>query len=135
MAAFNLNPEGGGAAVYGKKEGTKGHAGFFEGNVHVKGNVHVTGELLVVRDIVLASADCAEDFVVADMDVAEPGTVMVVSDDGTLRRSDGVIIERVAGVVSGAGNYKPGIVLDKQPLQPNRTPIALLGKVYCKVDA
>jgi hypothetical protein len=41
----------------------------------------------------------------------------------------------VAGVISGAGDYKPGIVLDKQGSQLNRKPIALLGKVYCKVDA
>ena len=43
--------------------------------------------------------------------------------------------KRVAGVISGAGEYKPGIVLDKQHGMPNRRPVALLGKVYCKVDA
>ena len=43
--------------------------------------------------------------------------------------------KRVAGVVSGAGDYKPGIVLDKQPSTHIRQPIALLGKVYCKTDA
>jgi hypothetical protein len=39
------------------------------------------------------------------------------------------------GVVSGAGDLKPGIVLDKQSSKRMRQPIALLGKVYCKVDA
>jgi hypothetical protein len=39
------------------------------------------------------------------------------------------------GVVSGAGDYKPGIVLDKQHSESGRKPIALLGKVFCKVDA
>ena len=44
--------------------------------------------------------------------------------------------KRVAGVISGAGDYKPGIVLDKrQPSSGNRQPVALLGKVFCKVDA
>ena len=43
--------------------------------------------------------------------------------------------KRVAGVVSGAGDYKPGIVLDKQQSESHRQPIALVGKVYCKVDA
>ena len=37
--------------------------------------------------------------------------------------------------VSGAGEYKPGIVLDKHRSAHTRQPIALLGKVYCKVDA
>jgi hypothetical protein len=38
-------------------------------------------------------------------------------------------------VISGAGNYKPGLILDKQESCNNRMPIALMGKVYCKVDA
>ena len=38
-------------------------------------------------------------------------------------------------MVSGAGDYKPGIVLDKQYPENFRQPIALLGKVNCKVDA
>jgi hypothetical protein len=37
--------------------------------------------------------------------------------------------------MTGAGNFKPGIVLDKQQSEANRLPVALLGKVYCKVDA
>jgi hypothetical protein len=41
----------------------------------------------------------------------------------------------VAGVISGAGNCKPAIVMDKQPSQDNRSPVALLGKAFCKVDA
>src|SRR6187397_1613812 len=36
---------------------------------------------------------------------------------------------------SGAAGYKPGIVRDKQELQVHRKPIALLGKVFYKVDA
>ena len=38
-------------------------------------------------------------------------------------------------MISGAGAYKSGLVLDRQPLQNNRLPVALVGKVYCKVDA
>jgi hypothetical protein len=37
-------------------------------------------------------------------------------------------------VVTGAGEYKPAIVLDKR-LDGSRAAIALVGKVYCKVDA
>ena len=60
---------------------------------------------------------------------------MVVSDEGGLRQSHQAYDKRVAGVISGAGGYKPGIVLDKQQSQRERKPIALLGKTYCKVDA
>lgn len=129
VAAFNLNPEGTGAAVFAKKEGTKGHAGFFVGNVFI------TGDLGVGNDITLVNADCAEDFDIADADLIEPGTVMIVGEEGVLHQSSRAYDKRVAGVVSGAGGYKPAIVLDKQPSQGNRKPIALLGKVFCKVDA
>jgi hypothetical protein len=43
--------------------------------------------------------------------------------------------KRVAGVIAGAGNLKPAIILGKQQFTRRRMPIALLGKVYCKVDA
>lgn len=98
-------------------------AGYFQGDVEVTG------------DIRLANADCAEDFDVACVEQVEPGTVMVIDAQGALKPSIQAYDKRVAGVISGAGNYKPGIVLDKQPTQGNRSPIALLGKVYCKVDA
>ncbi len=129
IAAYNLNPEGTGAAVFTKKERTQGHAGFFVGNVHV------TGNLSVERDITLTNADCAEEFDVSSGEGVEPGTVMVIDQKGALRQSEKAYDKRVAGVISGAGNYKPGIILGKQESENNRMPIALVGKVYCKVDA
>ncbi len=129
VAAYNLNPRGTGAAVFAKKVGTRGHAGFFDGRVWISGELGVGG------DIVLANADCAEDFDVVSSMLAEPGTVMVIGDDGVLAPCDAAYDRRVAGVISGAGQYKPGLVLDKQPAIENRSPVALLGKVCCKVTA
>jgi hypothetical protein len=60
---------------------------------------------------------------------------MVLGEEGMLYQSQQAYDKRVVGVISGAGDYKPGIVLDKQQSRLNRKPIALLGKVYCKVDA
>jgi hypothetical protein len=135
VAAFNLNKEGLGAAIYGKKVGTSGHAGFFEGNVHVEGDVHVARKIIVDGDVVLTNADCAEYFDVISNALAEPGTVMVLNEDGGLRESHQAYDKRVAGVISGAGDYKPGIVLDNRQSQNVRMPLALVGKVFCKVDA
>jgi hypothetical protein len=98
-------------------------AGYFEGDVEVTG------------DIRLLNADCAEDFDICETEQSEPGTVMVLGDEGKLEQSHKAYDKRVAGVVSGAGDYKPGIVLDKQQSSTTRKPIALLGKVFCKVDA
>ena len=98
-------------------------AGFFEGDVEVTG------------DIRLANADCAEDFDVSGADKVEPGTVMVLGGEGALSECREAYDKRVAGVISGAGDYKPGIVMDKRETSGNRQPIALMGKVFCKVDA
>jgi len=108
--------------VHAVAQGT-GPAEFFEGDVEVTG------------DIRLANADCAEDFDIAEAESIEPGTVMVLGEEGVLHQSQQAYDKRVAGVVSGAGGYKPALILDKQQLQSNRKPVALLGKAYCKVDA
>lgn len=86
-------------------------------------------------DIILTNADCAEDFDISDTEPIEPGTVMVLGEDGKLEQSHKAYDKRVAGVISGAGDYKPGIILDKQQSKSGRKPVALLGKVFCKVDA
>jgi hypothetical protein len=99
-------------------------AGFFEGDVVVTGDIQLTG-----------GADCAEEFDIAHAAVIEPGTVMVLGDDEALHTSTKAYDHRVVGVVSGAGHYRPGLVLDRQERQPSRKPIALLGKVFCKADA
>lgn len=84
-------------------------------------------------DIMLANADCAEMFdVEAD---AVPGSVMVLTADGVLAPSEKPYDMRVAGVVSGAGAFQPGLILDRRETGRTRAPIALMGKVYCLVDA
>jgi hypothetical protein len=85
-------------------------------------------------DILLMNADCAEEFDVAGPGV-EPGTVMVLTDEGGLAPSCEPYDTRVAGVVSGAGSTRPGLILDRRPGQPGRLPVALMGKVFCQVDA
>jgi hypothetical protein len=114
VSGHNLDSQG--------KDNPNGLAGWFGGNVVVTG------------DVILTGSDCAEDFDIADAEVG-PGTVMAIDQNGSLRPSNRPYDKKVAGVVSGAGNYRPGIVLDKQPPRGNRRPIALVGKVYCKVDA
>jgi hypothetical protein len=87
-------------------------------------------------DIDFENADCAEDFDIADSKNIEPGTVMVLTQDGKLQRSKEAYDKKVAGVISGAGECKPGIVLDKKHQTDNiRMPLALMGKVFCRVDA
>jgi hypothetical protein len=90
----------------------------------------------VTGDIRLANADCAEDFDVTDVDSIEPGSVMVLGRHGALEPCQAAYDRCVVGVISGAGTYRPAIVLDRRENEPrsNRKSIALMGKVYCRVD-
>jgi hypothetical protein len=86
-------------------------------------------------DIILSNADCAEDFEVEDPTGTEPGTVMVIGDESSLRVSEQEYDRRVAGVIAGGGEHGPGIVLGRGRGAVGRLPIALIGRVLCKVDA
>lgn len=86
-------------------------------------------------DVVLHGADCAEEFQVRTLDEAEAGTVMVIIGDRQLGRSSTPCDRKVAGVVSGAGDYRPGMILGRDPSRSDRVAIALSGRVHCKVDA
>jgi hypothetical protein len=108
-------------------------AGRFEGGVEVTGTIRVL------------STDCAENFdLSANVQDIEAGTVMTLNDNGDLEPCSQPYDKRVAGIISGAGGHKPALLLDKKQeeqqheTQSNakmRMAIALMGKVYCKVDA
>ncbi|NUS00868.1 MAG: hypothetical protein HOV67_37085 [Kribbellaceae bacterium] len=115
VAGYNV--AGNGPGVYG--EGVP--AGYFHGDVIVTG------------DLRLAGADVAEQFEVGT-DVQD-GTVVVLEDDGSLRPSATAYDKRVAGVVSGAGDRKPALVLDRVEAladRPDRKPVAVVGKAWCR---
>jgi hypothetical protein len=115
----------------GGEEGNKPGKMFLRND---RGNDSITLDGLS-GDILLNNADCAEDFDIAEKDEIEPGTVVIIEEEDKLQQSSKAYDKRVAGVVSGAGYCKPGIILDKKKSKNKRVPVALVGKVYCKVDA
>jgi hypothetical protein len=99
-------------------------AGRFDGDVEVKGDIRLT------------NADCAEEFDVIDVGSASPGTVMALDETAALIVCTEPYDTRVVGIVSGAGKYKPAITLDHHEEHcSSRCAIAMMGKVYCRVDA
>jgi len=147
---------GEGIAIEGHSlSGDKGLAGRFVGNVHIQGNPGTSsgdlrvegtssfggnatfqGNIDVAGDIRLLNADVAEEFSLSVAESVQPGTVMVIGEDGTLQSSTRAYDKCVAGVVSGGGALKPAIILDKRcEGDSRRVPIAMVGKVSCKVDA
>lgn len=105
-------------------------AGHFEGDVEVTGNLTMSSPTGDIR-----FGDVAEGFSAQDGAIIEPGTVVVLNQDGFVRPGDQAYDRKVAGVVSGAGDYRSAIVLDKERTDSSRLPVALMGKVCCKVDA
>jgi hypothetical protein len=104
------------------------------GEVGITADLNVNGNVSTLGDVRLVGADLAEQFTVEGDLSVWPGAVMVLAGSDCVRVSDTPYDPRVAGVVSGAGEFRPGIVLDRRDDQ-NRHPLALSGKVWCYADA
>jgi len=83
-------------------------------------------------------SDLSERFdVVDDQDIA-PGTVVSIDPvhEGRLVVSRGPYDRRVAGIVSGAGGVRTGMLMGQQgSLADGEHPVALTGRVYCRATA
>jgi hypothetical protein len=104
-----------------------------DGALHCGQAVH--DNVFVKNDIALAGSDYAEEFDVLDAGMSDPGTVMVLDEAGAVRMCDGAYDHRVAGVISGAGGYRPAVIADRRDTGSYRLALALMGKAYCKLDA
>ncbi len=90
---------------------------------------------------ITGGADLSEQFEIRgeDTDVS-PSPGMVVSIDsenqGHLVISSEAYDRRVAGIISGAGGVKPGMLMGQEESDADGDiPVALTGRVYCWVDA
>lgn len=86
---------------------------------------------------ILGGADLSERFDVAGQAV-EPGTVVSIDP----AREGGLVVcheeydHRVAGIVSGAGGVKPGMLMGQEGTAADGAhAIALTGRVYCRASA
>jgi hypothetical protein len=107
--------------------GTVGEVGVFDAGGNV--TAIMSAEVGFVSD----RGDIAEHFESSERSI-EPGSVMVLDPEnpGSLKRSSRAYDRRVAGVASGAQNYRPGMMLGSRDRE-NAVPVTLTGTVYCKV--
>jgi hypothetical protein len=64
--------------------------------------------------------------------------VLAIDPDspGNLKVADAAYDRRVAGVVSGAGEVQPGLIMSQEgTVADGKYPVALTGRVYCLADA
>jgi len=99
------------------------------------GNGRVTTEVLEIT----GGADLSEQFEISNPgNMVEPGSVVCIDPlrPGELRVSDQPCDPTVAGIISGAGGVNPGVLMGQTgSIADGQHPVALTGRVYCRVDA
>lgn len=84
----------------------------------------------------LGGADLAEPFAMSGGEVPAGALVVIDSENpGKLKLSHRAYDTRVAGVVSGAGGVKPGLILSQKEIFEDGQNVAINGRVYCLADA
>jgi hypothetical protein len=97
--------------------------------------LHVAGTTSTEILQITGGSDLAEPFVVASTEAIEPGMVVAIAPEhpGQLRIADSAYDSMVAGIISGAGDIQPGLIMQQEELVNGEThPVALTGKVYVK---
>jgi hypothetical protein len=97
------------------------------------GEGRVTTQLLEIT----GGSDLSENFDIQSPHT-EPGMIVRIdpAHPGELAVSDRAYDRAVAGVVSGAGGVKPGMLMGQRNTKADgKHPVALTGRVYCFVDA
>ncbi|MFN8344163.1 MAG: hypothetical protein U0X91_04130 [Spirosomataceae bacterium] len=100
--------------------------------------LHVNGTTSTKVLEITGGADLAEHFDINGNDALLPGTVVSIDPDkpGQLRVAQNAYDKTVAGIVSGAGEVQPGMLMGQAGTLANgQHPVALTGRVYCRVDA
>jgi hypothetical protein len=125
-----------GVGVQGQSFGA-GLAGKFVGNVEVTGSLNVDHDIRLTGDLFLSNTgkDLAEQFEVDATAKCEPGMLMAIGENGALVPCASAYDKRVIGVISGAGALKPALTLGQLDSRAPTVTIALVGTVFCRVDA
>jgi hypothetical protein len=128
--------------VYGASDqgtGVYGHggayAGYFDGKVGINGELLLNGSMTVQSGGDIVFADLAEHFLPVPGKAVRPGAVVVLAESGLIEPCADEYDTRVVGVVSGAGHYRPALVLDRRPDEAPCPAVSLMGKVFCLADA
>jgi hypothetical protein len=107
--------------------------------IEIDGDFAGDGRITTQELQITGGSDLSEQFDILDPGRgAEPGMVVSIDPErpGKLMVSNAAYDKKVAGIISGAGGIKPGMLMgQKHTLADGAHPVALSGRVYCWVDA
>ena len=109
------------------------------GDVAIKLDVDNNGDSRITTDEVKINggSDFAEQFDINAKDECVPGMLVSIdpSDEGKLKICHEAYDQKIVGVISGANGVNTGLLMsDEGSIADGEYPIALLGRVYVKVD-
>jgi hypothetical protein len=126
-----VGANGGGFLRLNKGDGTLG----VTLQADVNGDSKVTAQVFQIT----GGADLSEQFDITTVgEELAPGTIVCIdpAHPGQLAESTHAYDRTVAGVVSGAGGVKPGLLMGQQGTTADgKHPVALTGRVYCQAVA
>jgi hypothetical protein len=131
--------------LQGDLDGANG-GGFFrlfkgDGSVGLTLQADLSGESKITTQVlqITGGSDLSEQFdIAAPKDELAPGMIVCIDPEhpGQLVESTKSYDRTVAGVMSGAGGVKPGMLMGQQGTPADgKHPVALSGRVYCEADA
>lgn len=130
---FSVSPNSGDAAMTLTPSGKIGI-----GTTTPSKTLDVNGTISTKVLEITGGADLAEHFDISEDIELIPGSVVSIdaSNAGQLQVSKSAYDKTVAGIISGAGNIQPGMLMGQVgSIAHGKHPVALTGRVYCRVDA
>ena len=112
-----------------------------DGSAGITLQADVSGESKITTQVlqITGGADLSEQFEIkAANEAPQPGMIVCIDPEvpGQLITSSKAYDRTVAGVMSGAGGVKPGMLMGQLGTPADgKHPVALSGRVYCRADA
>lgn len=131
-----IDPQEGGGGVGGQ---ITLYDGVGNATIELDGDFYGDGRVITQELQITGGSDLSEQFDIRDGEVEIfPGMVVSIDPDqpGNLAVSRAAYDNKVAGIISGAGGIKSGMMMgQKGSVADGQYPVALTGRVYCQADA